>query len=151
MKLADASRRKLERFFREYLDDEKFRLPPIDIYFGKFTKIFTRLIRVEGITLGRRIYIMPELIGRTAKLEPKLPERLAAHEIAHVLQYRKYGFIRFFYHYLAGYWRNLQGQEKWDLMTRQQAYLDIPFEAEARRIEKSFVNWCLRQRKKQHG
>ena len=148
MKIAETSRQKLQEFFREYYDDENFILPPIFIYFGGFTNIFTKIIKVHGITLGRRIFIFPELIKFNQKNEPKLSERLAAHEIAHVLQYKEHGFIKFFYHYLKSFWKNLKKQEKWDLLSRQQAYLDIPFEQEARKIEKSFVQWCERKRLK---
>lgn len=142
MKLAERSHQKLERFFKEHFENEEFKLPPIHFYIGGFTKIFTKIIQVQGITLGKRIYVFPGLIKKTTNNEPKLPERLAAHEIAHVLQYRKYGFAKFLYHYLKSFWKNLKTQEKWDLMSRQQAYLDIPFEVEARKIEQSFILWC---------
>jgi hypothetical protein len=142
MKLGTKSQQKLESFFREHYGNDNFNLPPVYFYIGGFTKVFTGLIQVQGITLGKRIYIFPEIVQKTAKDEPKLPERLAAHEIAHVLQYQKYGITKFFFHYLRCFWKNLKTQEKWDLMSRQQAYLDIPFEIEAREIEQSFVNWC---------
>lgn len=142
MKLAERSHQKLERFFKEHFKDEDFKLPPIYFYIGGFTKYFTKIIQVQGITLGKRIYVFPELIKTTSNNEPKLPERLAVHEIAHVLQYRKYGFAKFLYYYLKSFWKNLKTQEKWDLMSRQQAYLDIPFEVEARKIEHSFIMWC---------
>jgi uncharacterized protein DUF4157 len=55
---------------------------------------------------------------------------LLAHEIAHCLQYRKYGTWRFRARYLACYFKNrLRG------MSRREAYLNIPFEIEAREIE----------------
>ena len=108
MKLSEKSHQKLERFFKDHFRDEDFELPPVYFYIGGFTKVFTKIIQVQGITLGKRIYIFPELIKKTTNNEPKLPERLVAHEIAHVLQYRKYGFAKFLYHYLKGFWKNLK-------------------------------------------
>jgi hypothetical protein len=141
MKLADTSRQRLELFFREYLDDENFRLPVIYFYCGKFTKFFTNLISVHGITFGRRIFISPKIISLNRNNFPRLPEDLAAHEVTHALQYRREGFFKFFYKYLRDYWRNLKKKEKWDLISRQQAYLEIPFEMEARATAESFIKW----------
>jgi Domain of unknown function (DUF4157) len=55
---------------------------------------------------------------------------LLAHEIAHCLQYRKHGTWRFRARYLAAYFKN-----RFRGMTRREAYLNIPFEIEAREIE----------------
>src|SRR5262245_31241729 len=55
---------------------------------------------------------------------------LLAHEITHCLQYRKHGTWSFRRLYLAAYFKNrLRG------MSRREAYLNIPFEVEAREIE----------------
>jgi hypothetical protein len=55
---------------------------------------------------------------------------LLAHEITHCRQYFKYGAWRFRMLYLVAYFKNrLRG------MSRREAYLNIPFEVEARRIE----------------
>jgi hypothetical protein len=71
----------------------------------------------------------------------KLPEDLIAHEIAHTLQYRREGFVNFFRKYLSSYWRNLRRKRKWDAAARQEAYLEIPFEIEARATAARFVEW----------
>ncbi len=141
MKLAGASHRKLELFFREYLNDEKFRLPTTHFYVGRFTKSLTKVISVHGITVGRRIFIKPTLLSLNRNNLPKLPEDLIAHEIAHVLQYRREGFLKFFYKYLTDFWRNLQSKKKWDAVSRHKAYLEIPFEIEARQAAARFVEW----------
>ncbi len=96
MKLAKSSQQKLETFFREYLNDKNFRLPVIHFYVGKFTRLFTSIVKVHGITFGRRIYIMPGFLGLNQNNQLKLPERLVAHEITHVLQYKREGFFKFF-------------------------------------------------------
>ncbi len=141
MKLAADSHQRLEEFFREYFQDEDFRLPLIYFYGGRFTRFFTRIIKVHGITFGCRIFIMPALISVNQISEPRLSENLAAHEITHSLQYKTHGFIGFFYNYLGSYLRNLRKQEKWDLPARQAAYLEIPFEVEARDAAEKFVEW----------
>ena len=141
MKLADTSHQRLEAFFREYLNDEDFRLPVIYFYVGKFTGILTNLISVHGITFGSRIFIKPVLISLNRNNLPKLPEDLVAHEITHVLQYRREGFLKFFYKYLTSYWRNLRQKKNWNAFSRQEAYLEIPFEIEARRAAEKFIEW----------
>ncbi len=141
MKLAKSSHQTLETFFREFLGNENFDLPVIHFYVGKLTRIFTSIIKVHGITFGRRIYIMPSFVALNRNNQLKLPENLVAHEITHTLQYKREGFFRFFYKYLMSFWRNLQKQPDWSVMSRQEAYLQIPFEIEAREIADKFVEW----------
>jgi len=141
MKLADTSHQRLEAFFREYLDDTSFRLPAINLHTGKFTNILTKCIRVHGITLGRRIFIAPKLLSFNRNNFLKLPEDLIAHEIAHAIQYRREGFVRFLYQYLTAYWRNLRTKKNWDAAARHEAYLEIPYEVEARQVAGQFVEW----------
>jgi len=148
MKLAETSHYKFEIFFREYLGDDDFRLPVIDVYVGKFTKILTNLIGVHGIAFGRRIFITPRLLAFNRNNYLKLPEDLIAHEITHALQYRREGFIKFLYKYLTDYWRNLRKKKKWDAAARYEAYLEIPFEIEARAAAARFVEWSSLQRQK---
>ena len=141
MKLAESSHQKLEAFFREYLNDEEFHLPQIYFYVGKFTNLLTAIISVHGITFGRRIFIAPKLLSFNQNNLLNLPENLVAHEIAHVLQYGREGSLKFFYKYLTSFWRNLRKRRKWDAVSRQNAYLEIPFEVEARRVAAKFVEW----------
>ncbi len=141
MKLALTSHQKLELFFREYLDDENFRLPVIHFYVGKFTRIFTAIVKVHGITFGRRIYIMPAFVSLNNANNLKLPEKLVAHEITHTLQYKREGFFGFFFKYLKSFIGNLLKKKSWDIDSRQDAYLEIPFEIEAREVADRFVEW----------
>ena len=141
MKLSPSSHSKLENFYREYLQAEDFSLPPIYFYFGNLTRALTFLIKVHGITFGKRIFIMPELISLNSSRQKRIPEDLAAHEIMHVIQYRRNGFLKFLYVYLRDYWRNLKRREKWDAASRRLAYLEIPFEIEARDAAQKFLEW----------
>ena len=85
------------------------------------------------------------MLNRANKL--KLPEALVAHEITHTLQYRREGFAVFFYKYLTSFWRNLQKKKSWDIDSRQEAYLEIPFEIEAREVAERFVEWSTKSEK----
>jgi hypothetical protein len=147
MKLAATSHQKLETFFRDYLNDKEFRLPIIQFHVGKPTNLLTNFINVHGITFGRRIFIAPNLLSINQNNSLKLPEELIAHEIAHALQYQREGFAGFLYKYLSSFWRNLQSKKKWDADTRHQAYLEIPFEIEARAVAAKFVEWNRQQMK----
>ena len=148
MKLAKSSHQKLEMFFREYLKDESFQLPVMHFYVGKFTRIFTAIVKVHGITFGRRIYIMPTFVSLNRANNLKLPENLVAHEIAHTLQYKREGFLRFFYKYLKSFLGNLKNKKSWDIISRQEAYLDIHFEIEAREVADNFVEWSRKESEK---
>ncbi len=141
MKLAENTHRRLELFFKQYLNDENFELPIINFYVGKFARLLTSAINVHGITFGRRIFITSNLLTLNQNNYLKLPENLVAHEITHVIQYCKEGFLKFFYKYLTSYWRNLREKKKWDADARHEAYLEIPFEIEARVVAAKFVEW----------
>ena len=141
MKLAVGSHQKLELFFREYLNDEKFNLPKIHFYAGSITQLLTKIINVQGITFGRRIFILKKFVALNQENLLTLPQKLAVHEITHVIQYRHYGFIKFFYKYLTNFWKNLRTKKKWDVISRHAAYLEIPFEVEAREVADKFVEW----------
>ena len=141
MKLADSSHQRLEAFFREHLNETDFRLPEIYIHVGVFTRILTGLISAHGITFGKRIFIAPKLLSFNRNNFLKIPEDLIAHEIAHVLQYRREGAMSFFYKYLLNYWQNLRRKEKWNALARLEAYLEIPFEIEACATASRFVEW----------
>lgn len=147
MKLSDSSRQNLEEFFREYLQDENFNLPEIYLYAGKFTRILTKLINVHGLAVGRRIYIAPHFVSLNSKNLKYLPADLAAHEIAHTLQYKREGLIKFLYKYVSEYRKNLQKFDEQNARTKQQAYLDISFEIEAREVAAKFIEWRKNKRR----
>jgi hypothetical protein len=141
MKLSESSHGKLESFFREFLGDESFLLPTIHFYTGKVSEIFTFLIKVNGITFGRRVFIMPSLLTLNRRNHKKLPEDLVVHEIMHVIQYQKEGLFKFFYKYLCDYRRNLKKNGDWSAASRRKAYLEIAFEIEARLAADKYLDW----------
>lgn len=148
MKLAESSRRTIEEFFSSYTVDDDFRLPPMRFYTGKLTGLLTSFLRIHGITIGRKIFIAPELLFVNSNGEAALPDDLTVHEIAHALQYQQEGFITFLFKYFAEYFRNLKSHGKFDQSSRNSAYYDISYEREARRAAANFLDW---QRKKAGG
>ncbi|MGH9458323.1 MAG: eCIS core domain-containing protein [Thermoanaerobaculia bacterium] len=82
---------------------------------------------VVGITLGRRIFLAPELLGRG---EARL-EAVIRHELAHVDQVRRLGLVRFLAAYVREYLAlRLRG------LGHVAAYRAISFEREARAAER---------------
>ena len=116
-------------------------MPKIHFYAGNITQLLTKIINVQGITFGRRIFILRKFVALNQENFLTLPQKLAVHEITHVIQYRREGFVRFFYKYLTNFWKNLRTKEKWDVISRHEAYLEIPFEVEAREVADKFVEW----------
>lgn len=146
MKLSESSHRRLEDFFRVYLENESFTLPKVHFYTGKFTAFLTRMISVNGITFGRKVLIMPALVSLNQKNQKKLPDDLIVHEIMHVIQYSEQGFLKFLYQYLKSYWDNLRKIGEWNFAARRRAYLDIPFEIEAREAADEYLKWKEKQK-----
>jgi hypothetical protein len=141
MKLSEKSHKKIEEFFREYLNNEDFRLPEIRFYGGKFTRYLTSVLKIEGLAVGKRVYIFPENFWFSESRKLRLDEELVVHEITHVLQYNREGFFRFLRLYVKSYYANLRKKERRDLAARTEAYLEIPFEIEARQAASNFAAW----------
>lgn len=139
--MAYESRQKIEKFFREYLGDENFSLPEICFFAGKLSGFLAFVLKIHGITIGKHIFLAPELITLNQDNRKLLPKNLAIHEIVHVLQYRREGFFRFLLKYLTDYWRNLQKKRDWSAISRLEAYREISFEIEAREIAGQYLKW----------
>ncbi|MGM0557498.1 MAG: eCIS core domain-containing protein [Myxococcota bacterium] len=82
--------------------------------------------RASGITLGDRVFIRSDCFRRTGRP----PLDLIAHEVAHVVQFRRDGATVFLARYLLDYAKNLTRG-----MADRDAYLAIRYEREARRVE----------------
>jgi Domain of unknown function (DUF4157) len=145
MKLSPESHRRIEEFFREHLADENLKLPQIQIFARRGSRLLTKILSVEGITFGRFIFINPKRLRRGANGRLTVSRELLAHELAHSMQYRREGTFPFFYNYLKGFFTNLKRQEKRDSNARAKAYMDIPHEIEARLIAARFVRWSRRE------
>ncbi len=148
MYLAKEAHEKFEEFYRDFFDEKNHSLPKIKIYARRGAGLLTRLFNINGITLGRRVFIRPQLIINSDDMLLRAPKALVAHELAHVLQYQRLGFFIFFYTYLKSYWQALKKKERWDANARLEAYLEIPQEVEARQFAADFLVWLENRQKK---
>ena len=80
-----------------------------------------------GYADRNRIYLAPGFY----RVDTAEGLALVAHEIAHCRQYQQHGAWRFRAKYLAAYFNNRRSG-----MSHDRAYLEIPFEVEARKIER---------------
>lgn len=135
MRLSAETHQRIEAFFREHAGDAGLILPPIKIHAGWFANLLTRLIGINGITFGRHVFIRSWLVGSDARGRATIDALLLVHEAAHVLQYERGGYARFFRSYLRDYWRALRAGGRWDWDGRNAAYLAIAEECEARAAE----------------
>ena len=93
--------------------------------------------RPRGYADRRKIYLAPGAY----QIDSIEGLGLLAHEIAHCRQYREHGTWRFRALYLMTYfWNRLRR------MSRMEAYLNIPFEIEARAVEAKVSGALRRQR-----
>ncbi|MDQ3321313.1 MAG: hypothetical protein M3525_02460 [Acidobacteriota bacterium] len=127
--------------------DEQFQMPKVYFYAGKFSRLLTKILKIHGITIGGSVFVTPKFISIENNC-CKIHVELAAHEIAHVLQYKREGFIRFLYEYLKSYRQNLKKKKTRDKVSRRQAYLEIPFEIEAREVAAKFMEWNEKNEKR---
>ena len=139
MHLDGISHSRFEKFFRDFYGDEKLILPAIHIYSRRVSLLVTTILQVNGITIGRHIFIHPKFTKRDEQNRLYAPKSLIAHELTHSVQYTRQGFFGFLKSYLGAYWKLLRGSKKWDFNTRMQAYLDIPQEIEARHATDLFI------------
>lgn len=102
-------------------------LPPVGAGIRPVIAFFALRRRASGITLGTRVYIRRHLFGRTGDL----PLVLVTHEVAHVVQFLRDGTVPFLLRYLGEY---LAGRLRG--MGDRDAYLNISYEREARRVER---------------
>lgn len=93
-----------------------------DSVLEKVTLIRTNLLppAADGMTVGRFVLLRGDQISRRGS-------KLMAHELVHVRQFSELGPVRFLVGYFGSYLKNL-----WRTRNHRQAYLDIPFEIEAR-------------------
>ena len=139
MRLNDLSHSRFEEFFRDFYGDELLSLPKIDIYFNRGSRLITSILKVNGITIGRHIFIQPQFTRRDEQNRMCASKALIAHELTHAVQYQRLGFFRFLQTYLSDYWQALRRRKKWDFASRMEAYLEIPHEIEARRAAEAFL------------
>jgi hypothetical protein len=96
---------------------------------------------VDGITIGRHIFIRSYRINHDAKNNLTISKNLLAHEVTHVLQYQKLGFFLFLFDYLREYLAGLKRKKTINSIARMHAYFEISHEVEARKAADEFEEW----------
>ena len=141
MQLSKDARRLYADFFEEVGLCEATRFPNVWIYSRKGARLLTAVLLVDGITIGRAIYVNPRFIRRSTSGRLIISKKLLAHEIVHVLQYSREGATGFLSNYIVNFWRQFRGRKRWTAKTWYEAYLSIPHEIEAREFAAKFKPW----------
>lgn len=141
MNLSSSARAELEEFFREFCEDEHFRLPPVKVHAGRAVAWLTGRAGIDAITLGRHVLVAPRHLRRGDGGERALAGRLLAHEIAHLLQAERAGLLPFLFAYLREYLSGMRRASRWDAAAHWRAYSEISFEREARAAERAYEVW----------
>lgn len=144
MKLASGSTSVFSDFFIEegWINDAS-EFPQINVYAGDGAKFLTRLMMAEGVTFGSSIFIDSKFLLRDKDDRPIVSRSLLAHEIVHVMQYRKSGFFGFLKNYVVYFLKGYTKRGKLNAKNWYAAYLDIPQEKEAREYAAKFVKWSV--------
>jgi hypothetical protein len=146
MVLSDDTSERLEAFFRHYLEDPTLTLPVLTFHFNFWVDLFTRLCRIDAITLGTHIFVASRLITFEQFNRPKLPGALVAHEVVHTRQYLKEGTLRFLVTYVGAFLRGIWRMRNHRPGSLRQSYLSIPYEEEAIRTAASYALWSSAKR-----
>ncbi len=141
MFLASHTALHLQEFFRCFTGDATLRLPVVRVHSNALARFVTRRLRIAGITIGRRILIAPSVVERNMKGEFVVSEELLVHEMMHVLQFKREGFVGFLARYVSDYLKILWREKRCDGATRMRAYLAIPAECEARAAAREYMGW----------
>ncbi len=92
-----------------------------------------RLVKVPWLPNGADGLTIANVVLVKKFVDPEDFRELIAHELVHVRQWKEYGIVGFLSRYVIGYLKGLKKHRN-----HYQAYLDIPFEIEARAEAK---NW----------
>ena len=141
MRLSGSAHKLYAEFFSECELCEVVEFPKIEVYVRRGSWLLTNTIMVDGITFGRHVFINPKLTSRTEDGLLTISKELIAHELVHVLQYRREGMWLFFWNYVSDFARAFRKKKKWNTQTWFETYLDLPHEREAREIASEFSGW----------
>ncbi|MFN2385659.1 MAG: DUF4157 domain-containing protein [Thermoanaerobaculia bacterium] len=101
------------------------------LHSGLPARLLAGCLGADAFVLGRRVFLSPRAADA---LERRSGEALAllAHELTHVAQYRRLGFLPFLTRYLREYLRL-----RWAGRDHGRAYREISFEREAMAAERA--------------
>lgn len=86
-----------------------------------------RIVKVPWLPNGADGLTLANMILVKKFVDPEDFRELIAHELVHVRQWKEYGIVGFLFRYVRDYLKGLRNHRN-----HYQAYLDIPFEIEAR-------------------
>ena len=141
MLLSENSIKLFEEFFGECDLCEDIEFPKTKVFARRGAWFLTNILLVDGITLGRHVFVNPKHIWRDRKKNLRIEQKLMAHEFVHVLQYARLGFLKFLWIYLRDFLRIFRKKEKWSLESWFESYREIPHEIEARKLADEFMVW----------
>ena len=98
----------------------------VRVSFGRLARFLTWVARADGLTLGRWVFLSMATWGEL-ETGSRRARVLLAHELVHVKQYRRLGWMRFLSRYLGEYFA---GRRRG--LPHRQAYRAISLEREAR-------------------
>jgi len=96
---------------------------------GSLARALTRLLGADAVTLGTRVFLS-STAAREVSAKTEAGTRLLRHELAHVSQFAVEGTARFLWKYALSYARGRRLG-----LSHSAAYLEIPYEREAREAE----------------
>lgn len=128
----------VERFLRR-ATGEPVALGTVWIAYGRLGRTVASVARARAITFGPLICFAKaaDLPDAAHEVQTALErfESLFVHECVHVLQYRRRGWTLFLRQYLKSYFSGIWAQGSIRRRARHSAYVAIPLEQEAFRLE----------------
>jgi len=128
-------------FFEQCDFCDKSAFPAVQVYSRRGSWILTKILGVDGITFGSHVFVNPKFVIRDKQNLLRVPKELIAHELVHVIQYRKLGFWGFLRIYIKDFWTIFKAKDHWNLRSWFDSYREIPHEKEARRFAMKFNAW----------
>ena len=112
---------------------------------GALGRAISAVAGASGITFGPVVFLGPAPSDRLARAEPGTSDldalgSLLVHECVHVWQYAREGPAWFLACYVGSYLRHLARSRRFDAAGRTAAYLAIPYEVEAYRLETTWLD-----------
>ncbi len=141
MRLSEYANSLFSDFFSDSEICESGRFPKVEVYARRGSWLVTNLLMVDGITIGRFVFINPKLVKRDQDRLLRISQTLMAHELAHVLQYQREGFFPFLIGYVKSFWEIFRKKERWNFRSWYESYFEMPQEVEAREIAAEFSKW----------
>lgn len=118
-------------------------LGPVRLATGHAGRFVARIARARAITFGPLIFLAsPSRVPHPVREVHTELERfggLFVHECVHVWQYRRESPLLFLRQYLKSYFSGIWSRRSMARQARLEAYLAIPFEVEAFRLERAWL------------